>query len=135
MDRGCHLFKRLLLAKLFLLKNMRNLVTRWDRPRILRKERSFFQKRARPGPTGTRVVSSLRWKECAVRTKRLTLQQRRDIFHDLVLTQDMVTNVPRSRKIVTEKFEITETQLRQIEEEGLEKEWPPLSEAVQEQEV
>jgi len=70
-----------------------------------------------------------------VRTKRLTLQQRRDIFHDLVLTQDMVTNVPRSRKIVTEKFEITETQLRQIEEEGLEKEWPPLSEAVQEQEV
>jgi hypothetical protein len=63
------------------------------------------------------------------------LQQRRDIFHDLVLTQDMVTNVPRSRKIVTEKFEITETQLRQIEEEGLEKEWPPLSEAVQEQEV
>lgn len=70
-----------------------------------------------------------------MRTKRLTLQQRRDIFHDLVLTQDMVTNVPRSRKIVTEKFEITETQLRQIEEEGLEKEWPPLSEAVQEQEV
>jgi hypothetical protein len=70
-----------------------------------------------------------------MRTKRLTLQQRRDIFHDLVLTQDMVLNVPRSRKIVTEKFEISEAQLRQIEEEGLEKEWPPLSEAIQEQEV
>jgi hypothetical protein len=70
-----------------------------------------------------------------MRAKRLTLQQRREIFLDLVNTQDTVTNVPRSRQIVTEKFEISESQLRQIEEEGLEKEWPPLSEAVQEQEV
>jgi hypothetical protein len=64
-------------------------------------------------------------------TKRLTLQQRQEIFYDLVMTQDVVTNVPRSREIVTEKFDISETQLRQIEEEGLDKEWPPLSEAVQ----
>jgi hypothetical protein len=71
----------------------------------------------------------------AMRAKRLTLQQRREIFLDLVNTQDTVTNVPRSRQIVTEKFDISESQLRQIEEEGLEKEWPPLSEAVQEQEV
>jgi hypothetical protein len=70
-----------------------------------------------------------------MRAKRLTLQQRREIFLDLVNTQDTVTNVPRSRQIVTEKFDISESQLRQIEEEGLEKEWPPLSEAVQEQEV
>jgi hypothetical protein len=69
-----------------------------------------------------------------MRTKRLTLQQRRDIFHALVTTQDVVMNVPRSRQIVTERFDITEAQLRQIEEEGLEKEWPPLSEAVEEQE-
>jgi hypothetical protein len=70
-----------------------------------------------------------------MRAKRLTLQQRREIFHDLVITQDLVINVPRSRQIVTEKYDITEAQLRQIEEEGLDKEWPPLSEAVQEQEV
>jgi hypothetical protein len=70
-----------------------------------------------------------------MRAKRLTLQQRREIFQDLVLTQDVVPNVPQSRQIVTKRFEITEAQLRQIEEEGLEKEWPPLSEAVQEQEV
>jgi hypothetical protein len=70
-----------------------------------------------------------------MRAKRLTLQQRRDIFHALVTTQDVVLNVPRSRQIVTERFDITEAQLRQIEDEGLEKEWPPLSEAVQEQEV
>jgi hypothetical protein len=68
-------------------------------------------------------------------SKRLTLQQRREIFHALVMTQDVVPNVPRSRQIITEKFDITEAQLRQIEEEGLEKEWPPLSEAVKEQEV
>ncbi|HZU35719.1 MAG TPA: hypothetical protein VFA18_07420 [Gemmataceae bacterium] len=64
-------------------------------------------------------------------TKRLTLQQRQEIFYDLVMTQDVVANVPRSRQIVTEKFEITEAQLRQIEDEGLDKEWPPLSDAVQ----
>jgi hypothetical protein len=73
-------------------------------------------------------------KESAMRTKRLTLQQRREIFHALVTTQDVVMNVPRSRQIVTERFDITEPQLRQIEEEGLEKEWPPLSDAVEEEE-
>ena len=67
-----------------------------------------------------------------MRSKRLTLQQRQEIFYDLVMTQDVVLNVPRSRQIVTEKFDITEAQLRQIEDEGLDKEWPPLSEAVQE---
>ena len=67
-----------------------------------------------------------------MRAKRLTLQQRREIFHSLVTTQDMVPNVPRSRQIVTEKFDISEAQLRQIEDEGLDKELPPLSEAVQE---
>lgn len=64
--------------------------------------------------------------------KRLTLQQRRDIFRDLVATQDQGEPVRRSYQIVTERFEITEAQLRQIEEEGLDKEWPPLDEAMQE---
>jgi hypothetical protein len=65
-------------------------------------------------------------------TKRLTLQQRRDIFRELVATQDLGMPVRRSYQIVTEKFDITEAQLRQIEDEGLEKEWPPLNEAMQE---
>ena len=68
-----------------------------------------------------------------MRAKRLTLQQRQEIFRDLVLTQDVVLNVPRSRQIITERYDITEAQLRQIEDEGLDKEWPPLSEAVQEE--
>lgn len=66
-----------------------------------------------------------------MRTKRLTLSQRREIFRDLVRTQDTVLNVPKSREIVTDKFEISEAQLRAIEDEGLDNEWPPLSEAVQ----
>lgn len=64
--------------------------------------------------------------------KRLTIQQRKEIFHDLVATQDSVHNVRKSYEMVTEKFEITENQLRQIEDEGLDKEWPPLSEAISE---
>ena len=67
-----------------------------------------------------------------MRAKRLTLQQRQEIFKDLVMTQDVVMNVRKSYEMVTEKYEITEAQLRQIEDEGLDKEWPPLSEAVQE---
>jgi hypothetical protein len=62
-------------------------------------------------------------------TKRLTTQQKQDIFQDLVLTQDMVSDVPRSRQIITERYEISEEQLKSIEEEGLDNEWPPLSEA------
>jgi hypothetical protein len=65
-------------------------------------------------------------------TKRLTLQQRRDIFRDLVATQDLGMPVRRSYQIITEKYEITDVQLRQIEDEGLDKEWPPLNEAMQE---
>ena len=66
-----------------------------------------------------------------MRAKRLTLQQRRDIFRDLVAAQDLGLPVRRSYQVVTERFEITDAQLRQIEDEGLEKEWPPLSEATQ----
>lgn len=68
-------------------------------------------------------------------SKRLTLQQRREIFENLVKTQDQGFPVPRSREMVTQKFDITEAQLKTIEEEGLEKEWPPLSDAVKEQKV
>ena len=68
-----------------------------------------------------------------MRAKRLTLQQRQDIFLALVTTQDMgVMTVSQSREHVTKQFDIGDAQLRQIEEEGLENEWPPLNEAVRE---
>ena len=65
-----------------------------------------------------------------MRAKRLTLQQRREIFSALVTAQDQGTlTVPESRKQIIDQFEISDPQLRQIEEEGLENEWPPLCEA------
>ena len=67
-----------------------------------------------------------------MRAKRLTIPQKQEIFHALVTTQDLVGNVRKSYELVTDKFQISEEQLKQIEDEGLDKEWPPLSEAVQE---
>jgi hypothetical protein len=67
-----------------------------------------------------------------MRTKRLTTQQRQEIFHALVTTQDLgLMTVPESLQHVIKQFDITETQIRQIQDEGIEKEWPPLNEAVQ----
>jgi hypothetical protein len=65
-------------------------------------------------------------------SKRLTLQQRREIFRALVTAQDQMPRNPmsvrKSYEIVTGQFDITEEQLREIEDEGIEKEWPPLNE-------
>jgi hypothetical protein len=66
--------------------------------------------------------------------KRLTLAQRQEAFEDLVRAQDAGLPVARSRQMVAEKYDITEEQLRAIEDEGLDNEWPPLSEAPFEQE-
>jgi len=63
-------------------------------------------------------------------TKRLTMDQRKEIFHALVATQDAERNVRKSYDVVTERYAITPAQLRQIEDEGVDKEWPPLNEPV-----
>ena len=71
--------------------------------------------------------------EDAMRSKRLTVQQKKEIFLALVAAQDTgLMTVAQSQEHVAQEFDITEAQLRQIIEEGLEKEWPPLNEAVQE---
>ncbi|GIW82991.1 MAG: hypothetical protein KatS3mg105_4798 [Gemmatales bacterium] len=59
--------------------------------------------------------------------KQLTLEERQEIFQQLVKQQDKGLPIPRSRQIVAREFQITEAQVRAIENEGLEKEWPPLS--------
>ena len=67
-----------------------------------------------------------------MRTKRLSTQQRQEIFHALVRTQDLgIMSVADSVQHVIKQFDITEAQLRQIEDEGIDKEWPPLNEAAQ----
>jgi hypothetical protein len=71
-------------------------------------------------------------KENLMRAKRLTTQQRQEIFHALVITQDSrLMSIPESIVHVSKQFDITEAQMRQIQDEGIEKEWPPLNEAVQ----
>jgi len=68
-----------------------------------------------------------------MRAKRLNVQERQEIFHALVTIQDSgLFTVAQSRQQVAKQYEITEPLLREIEEEGLDNEWPPLNEAVQE---
>ncbi len=52
--------------------------------------------------------------------------RRMEIFQALVETQDQEVGVARSRQLVADRFGVSETQVRQIEQEGLDREWPPL---------
>jgi hypothetical protein len=66
-----------------------------------------------------------------MRSKRLTVAQKKDIFRALVIRQDEGDlSVGDSVKQVCEAFKITEHQLRQIQEEGINKDWPPLNEEI-----
>jgi hypothetical protein len=56
---------------------------------------------------------------------------RMDIFKALVEEQDRDVGVARSRKIIADRFDISEAQVKEIEEEGLDNEWPPLGEPPQ----
>ena len=51
---------------------------------------------------------------------------RMEIFKALVDAQDQEMGVARSRKVVAERFGISEVQLKEIEEEGLDRQWDPL---------
>jgi hypothetical protein len=53
--------------------------------------------------------------------------RRQEIFLALVEAQDQEMPVAQSRSFIAERFSISETQVRQIEREGVEKTWPPLS--------
>ena len=53
-------------------------------------------------------------------------ERRKEIFLALVEAQDQAMSVAKSRKVVAEKFEVSEDEVRQIEREGLEHGWPPL---------
>jgi Sigma-70, region 4 len=52
--------------------------------------------------------------------------QRKEIFLALVDAQDQEMPVDVSRKVVAERFGVSEGQVRQIEREGLDNDWPPL---------
>jgi hypothetical protein len=67
----------------------------------------------------------LRRKEQTV-SQELPEERRKEIFLALVEAQDAQMAVAQSRKAIASRFGLTETQLQQIEREGLDKEWPPL---------
>ncbi len=48
------------------------------------------------------------------------------VFLALVEAQDGEMTVPQSRKTTAERFGLTEQQIRRIEREGLDENWPPL---------
>ncbi len=59
-------------------------------------------------------------------TKQLPEPRRKEIFQALVEAQDQDMSVAQSRKMIGERFGVSDSQLRQIEREGLDAQWPPL---------
>jgi hypothetical protein len=57
-----------------------------------------------------------------------TEPRRKEIFQALVETQDQEPDlgVVGSRKRIADRFGVSESQVKQIEQEGLDREWPPL---------
>ncbi len=60
------------------------------------------------------------------RNSTAPLEERMQIFKALVEAQDQALNVRQSRKNVADQFGITEKLIKQIEDEGIDHEWPPL---------
>ncbi|HXG10498.1 MAG TPA: hypothetical protein VNK04_12115 [Gemmataceae bacterium] len=52
--------------------------------------------------------------------------RRKEIFLALVEAQDQRMSVSQSREFISQRYGISERQIREIEEEGLEQQWPPL---------
>jgi len=57
---------------------------------------------------------------------QLSEPRRQEIFLALVDAQDHETPVPESRTLIATRFGISEGEVRRIEREGLENNWPPL---------
>jgi hypothetical protein len=61
-----------------------------------------------------------------VRTN-LLVERRQAIFKALVEAQDRGLSPLQSRMAVAEQFEVTAGQVKRIEQEGLDRQWPPLA--------
>jgi len=59
--------------------------------------------------------------------EELSEDRRKEIFLALVDAQDHEIDVGQSRKLVIQRFGVSESQVRQIEREGLDSQWPPLA--------
>lgn len=56
----------------------------------------------------------------------ITVDRRRAAFRALVEDQDAGVSVAASRTDVARRFALTEDEVRAIEQEGIEAQWPPL---------
>ncbi len=56
----------------------------------------------------------------------IPLEQRQSIFQALVEAQDAGMSVAASRSEIARRFSITEEQVKEIEREGSDQQWPPL---------
>jgi hypothetical protein len=65
-------------------------------------------------------------REQSVSQAKLSLDRRKEIFLALVEAQDEPMTVAQSRETIAKQFGVTEKQIREIEQEGLDHEWPPL---------
>lgn len=59
-------------------------------------------------------------------SQELTEDCRKEIFLALVDAQDHGTDVVGSRKLMVQRFGVSESQVLQIEREGMDNQWPPL---------
>ena len=60
-------------------------------------------------------------------TEPMTEDRKKEIFAALVAAQDRGAAVAQSRTEVANRFGITRAQVADIEREGMDHEWPPLS--------
>ena len=56
----------------------------------------------------------------------LSEDSRKEVFLALVDLQDHELDVAQSRRLVGQRFGISESVVRQIEREGMDRQWPPL---------
>ena len=52
--------------------------------------------------------------------------RRREIFRLLVTAQDVDMSVSESYGLIRDRFGLAESEIRRIEREGLDRDWPPL---------
>lgn len=55
-----------------------------------------------------------------------TVEQRRAIFRALLDAQDAGASVAQSRATVAGQFGVSEEQVKEVEREGIDQQWPPL---------
>ncbi len=62
-------------------------------------------------------------------SEQISEERRKELFLALVDAQDHEMGVAESRTLMAQRFGVNESQIRQIEREGMELKWPPLADA------